>query len=154
MAFSWSRRPPHPISTIAKSPTKKQLSTDGFGSKLLMLAAREVIFCWYGAVCRLPTRTALQFHLWIRLKTVDFRPYKGEPDEMRLLQWDRMGVAMKDDIAERFPKLTLQATRLPSGEWIIASPTKPLTEDEAGKVVVAYQTIQELVARGSGPIGH
>ena len=61
---------------------------------------------------------------------------------------------MKDELPERFPKLTLQATKLPTGEWIIASPTKPLTQDEAETVVVAYQTIQELVSRGSGPVGH
>jgi len=57
---------------------------------------------------------------------------------------------MTDELRERFPKLTLQATQLPTGEWIVASPTKPLTEDEAEKVVMAYQTIQELVARGLG----
>jgi hypothetical protein len=56
---------------------------------------------------------------------------------------------MQDEADEGFPKLTLQATQLPTGEWIIASLTKPLTEDEAVKVVMAYQTIQELIARGS-----
>src|SRR5262245_6986652 len=60
------------------------------------------------------------------------------------------GATMTDELRERFPKLTLQATQLPTGEWIVASPTKPLTEDEAEKVVMAYQTIQELVARGLG----
>jgi len=56
---------------------------------------------------------------------------------------------MQDEFAEGFPKLFLQAAELPTGEWIIACPTKPLTQDEAKKVVLAYQTIQELVARGS-----
>jgi hypothetical protein len=56
---------------------------------------------------------------------------------------------MNNELGERFPKLTLQPTQLPTGEWIIASPSKPLTEDEAEKVVIAYQTIQELIARGS-----
>jgi hypothetical protein len=54
---------------------------------------------------------------------------------------------MKDKLAERFPKLFLQACELPTGEWIIASRTKPLTQDEAEEVVLAYQAIQELVAR-------
>jgi hypothetical protein len=61
---------------------------------------------------------------------------------------------MQDDAGERFPKLTLQTCQLPTGEWIVASLGKPLTEDEAGKVVMAYQTVQELVARGSEPVGH
>jgi hypothetical protein len=57
---------------------------------------------------------------------------------------------MKDELTERFPKLFLQACELPTGEWIIASPTEPLTQDEAEKVVLAYQTFQELVARVGG----
>jgi hypothetical protein len=57
---------------------------------------------------------------------------------------------MMDELAEKFPKLTLQACQLPSGEWIVASLlSKPLTQDEAEKVVLAYQTLQELIARGS-----
>ena len=56
---------------------------------------------------------------------------------------------MKDELAEKFPKLILQACELPTGESIIASPSRPLTQHEAEKVVFAYQTIQELVARGS-----
>jgi hypothetical protein len=40
---------------------------------------------------------------------------------------------MKDELPEGFPKLFLQACELPTGEWIIASPTKPLTQDEAEK---------------------
>jgi hypothetical protein len=44
---------------------------------------------------------------------------------------------MKDELTERFPKLFLQACELPTGEWIIASPTEPLTQDEAEKVVLA-----------------
>jgi hypothetical protein len=57
---------------------------------------------------------------------------------------------MKDELAEKFPKLTLQACQLPSGEWIVASlMSKPLTQDQAEKVVLAYQTLQELIARGS-----
>jgi hypothetical protein len=60
--------------------------------------------------------------------------------------------AMKDELAERFPKLFLQACELPTGEWIIASLTKPLTQDEAEKVLLAYQAIQELAARRAG--GH
>jgi hypothetical protein len=56
---------------------------------------------------------------------------------------------MKDELAEKFPKLTLQACQLPSGEWIVASlMSKPLTQDEAEKVVLAYQPVQELIARG------
>ena len=55
---------------------------------------------------------------------------------------------MKDELVEQFPKLILMASELSTGEWIIASPTKPLTQDEAEKVVKAYQTLQELIARG------
>jgi hypothetical protein len=54
-------------------------------------------------------------------------------------------------LGETFPKLILQATRLPTGEWIVASSSKPLTEEEAENVVKAYQTIQELIARTSEP---
>jgi len=61
---------------------------------------------------------------------------------------------MQNETDEQFPKLSLQACQLPTGEWIIAGLTKPLTEDDAGKVVVAYQTIQELIARVSRPQGH
>ena len=71
--------------------------------------------------------------------------YPGAPG-LRL----KRGATTTDELRERFPKLTLQAAQLPTGEWIVASPTKPLTEDEAEKVVMAYQTIQELVARGLG----
>jgi hypothetical protein len=56
---------------------------------------------------------------------------------------------MKDELAKQFPKLTLHACELPTGEWIIASPNRPLTQPEAEKVVSAYQTLQELIARGS-----
>jgi hypothetical protein len=66
----------------------------------------------------------------------------------------KMGCAMKDELADKFPKLILQECELQIGEWIIASPHRPLTQVEAEKVVLAYQTIQELVARGSGPVGH
>jgi hypothetical protein len=45
----------------------------------------------------------------------------------------------------------LRACELPAGEWIVASLSKPLTEDEANKVVMAYETIQELIGRGSVP---
>jgi len=55
---------------------------------------------------------------------------------------------MSDELAEKFPKLMLQACQLATGEWIIASPHRPLTQVEAEKVVLAYQTIQELIARG------
>jgi len=34
---------------------------------------------------------------------------------------------MKDELAKQFPKLTLHACELPTGEWIIASPNRPLT---------------------------
>lgn len=61
----------------------------------------------------------------------------------------KIGCAMMDEFAENFPKLMLQACQLPAGEWIIASPNKPLTQVEAEKVVIAYQTIQELIARES-----
>jgi hypothetical protein len=56
---------------------------------------------------------------------------------------------MVDELAEKFPKLNLQAAELPTGEWIIASPNRSLTQVEAEKVVLAYQTIQELIAQGS-----
>jgi hypothetical protein len=56
---------------------------------------------------------------------------------------------MKDELDKLFPKLILHACQLPTGEWIIASPNKPLTQLEAEKVVSAYQTLQELIARGS-----
>jgi hypothetical protein len=58
---------------------------------------------------------------------------------------------MKNALGEKFPKLMLQTTQLPTGEWTITSPSKPLTEEEAEKVVSAYQTIRELVARTSEP---
>jgi hypothetical protein len=61
---------------------------------------------------------------------------------------------MNEELGEKFPKLMLQATQLPTGEWIIASPNKPLTEEEAKKVVNAYQAIQELIARTLGPERH
>jgi hypothetical protein len=57
---------------------------------------------------------------------------------------------MKDELAERFPKLFLHTCELPTGESIIASPTKPLTQDEAEKVALVYQAIQELVATSVG----
>jgi hypothetical protein len=60
---------------------------------------------------------------------------------------------MNDEPGERFPKLVLQPAKLPTGEWIIASVSKPLTETEAAKVVMAYQTMQELIGRASGPAG-
>jgi hypothetical protein len=56
---------------------------------------------------------------------------------------------MKDELAEQFPKLILQACELPTGEWIIARPNRPLTQVEAEKVVLAYQTIQELSGAAS-----
>jgi hypothetical protein len=40
---------------------------------------------------------------------------------------------MHDELEDRFPKLALQATQVSTGEWIITSPTKALTEDEAKK---------------------
>ena len=46
---------------------------------------------------------------------------------------------MKNALGEKFPKLMLQTTQLPTGEWTITSPSKPLTEEEAEKVVSAYQ---------------
>ncbi len=58
---------------------------------------------------------------------------------------------MHDELSERFPKIALQASQLPDGEWIIASPTKQLTEDEAKKVISAYKAIQELIGRGFEP---
>jgi hypothetical protein len=58
---------------------------------------------------------------------------------------------MPDDLSGKFPKIALQAKQLPTGEWIIASATKPLTEDEAEKVISGYQTIQELIRRGISP---
>ncbi len=61
----------------------------------------------------------------------------------------RKEVVMNNELDEHFPKLTLQATQLPTGEWIIASPSRPLNRDQAEKVVLAYQTLQELIARGS-----
>jgi hypothetical protein len=58
---------------------------------------------------------------------------------------------MNNELGKDFPKLMLQATQLPTGEWIIASAAKPLSEEDAQKVVKAYQTIQELIARTSEP---
>jgi hypothetical protein len=55
---------------------------------------------------------------------------------------------MQDEIGGEISE-TNPASMSTSGEWIVASLTKPLTEGEAEKVVVAYQTIQELIARGS-----
>jgi hypothetical protein len=45
------------------------------------------------------------------------------------------------------PRLNLEVYRLPDGEWIVASSGKPLTEDEAIKILVAYQVVQRLIAR-------
>jgi hypothetical protein len=59
---------------------------------------------------------------------------------------------MKDELAERFPKLFLQACELPTSEWIIASPTKPLIQDEAEKVVLGYQAIQQLCRTSGGTL--
>ena len=58
---------------------------------------------------------------------------------------------MQNELSDRFPKIGLEAQQLPTGEWIIAGPIKPLTEDEAKKVISAYQTIQELIGRGMTP---
>jgi hypothetical protein len=46
-----------------------------------------------------------------------------------------------------FPRLNLEVYRLPDGEWIVASSGKPLTEDEAIKVLVTYQVVQQLMTR-------
>jgi hypothetical protein len=59
---------------------------------------------------------------------------------------------MKDELAERFPKLFLQACELPTSEWIIASSTKPLIQDEAEKVVLGYQAIQQLCRTSGGTL--
>jgi hypothetical protein len=58
---------------------------------------------------------------------------------------------MHDELSDKFLKIALQAKQLSTGEWIIASATKPLTEDEAEKVISGYQTIQELIRRGISP---
>jgi hypothetical protein len=58
---------------------------------------------------------------------------------------------MHDELSDRFPNIALQAKQLPTGEWIIASSGKPLSEDEAKKVISAYETIQELIGRGMRP---
>lgn len=58
---------------------------------------------------------------------------------------------MRDELSDRFPNIALEAKQLPTGEWVIASPAKPMTEDEAKKVIGAYQTIQELIERGMMP---
>jgi hypothetical protein len=58
---------------------------------------------------------------------------------------------MQNEINDRFPKIDLEAKQLPTGEWIIAGLINPLTEDEAKKVISAYQTIQELIGRGMSP---
>jgi hypothetical protein len=54
---------------------------------------------------------------------------------------------MHDEVHDRFPNLALEAKQLPTGEWVVANPTKPLTEAEALKVINAYQTIQDLIER-------
>lgn len=58
---------------------------------------------------------------------------------------------MHDELSNRFPKIALEAKQLPTGEWVIASPAKGMSEDEAKKVIGAYQTIQELIGRGMMP---
>ncbi len=58
---------------------------------------------------------------------------------------------MHDDLSDRFPNIALEAKQLSTGEWVIASSVKSMTEDEAKKVISAYQTIQELIGRGMMP---
>lgn len=58
---------------------------------------------------------------------------------------------MQDELSAKFPNIALEAKLLLSGEWVIASPAKSMTEDEAKKVISAYQTIQELIGRGMMP---
>jgi len=45
------------------------------------------------------------------------------------------------------PRLDLEVYRLPDGEWIVVSSGKPLTGDEAIKILVTYQVVQQLMTR-------
>jgi hypothetical protein len=45
-----------------------------------------------------------------------------------------------------FPQLELETLQLTDGEWVVASVTKPLTEEEARKILIAYRIVQELIA--------
>ena len=58
---------------------------------------------------------------------------------------------MHDELSDRFPNIALEAKQLATGEWVIASSAKSMTEDEAKRVISAYQTIQELIERGMMP---
>jgi hypothetical protein len=51
-----------------------------------------------------------------------------------------------------FPTLELAEMELADGEWCIVSadPAKPLTEEQAHKVVLGYLTIVLLVSRETG----
>ena len=44
-----------------------------------------------------------------------------------------------------FPELELKEVQLPNGEWVVASPQKPLNKQEAYAVIVAYATLLELL---------
>jgi hypothetical protein len=52
-------------------------------------------------------------------------------------------------MSNHFPKFKLQVCQLPNGEWVIACPSKPLTEEEAEQVVIAYAALVELEQENS-----
>jgi hypothetical protein len=53
------------------------------------------------------------------------------------------------EMSNHFPKFKLQVCQLPNGEWVIACPSKPLTEEEAEQVVIAYAALVELEQENS-----
>jgi hypothetical protein len=54
---------------------------------------------------------------------------------------------LSQKLSRGLPRLNLEVYRLPDGEWILASSGKPLTGDEAIKVLVTYQVVQQLMTR-------
>jgi hypothetical protein len=45
-----------------------------------------------------------------------------------------------------FPQLELDTFELPDGGWFVASATKPLTEEEATQILIAYGIVRKLIA--------
>ena len=54
-------------------------------------------------------------------------------------------------LSREFPQLELETFKLPDGEWVVASAAKPLTEEEATKILIAYGIVQELMYRPAEP---
>jgi hypothetical protein len=63
-------------------------------------------------------------------------PQKRTPSRIRA--WGSQVVASK-----WFSKLDLQVRQLADGEWVIASPNKPLSKEEAEQVVAVYMAEQQ-----------